>query len=203
MRGMPPIGQLIFSCLINSLEWFYCTKVAATGQNPKSAHGDREPALSGAPRFATKCPSRLQSKPSASGRKRPPISFILPPTLLRLFGRLLAGFRRWALFPRWRRSRRRSGPLLRWRLNTLRRRLHLPRLRRRLHLPWLWRRLHLVLRLRRWRWLKATLLRRRLRCRERRRLGRDWPHDRWLLLRRTVRRSLGPAQLRLRWRWRD
>jgi hypothetical protein len=151
--------------------------------------------------FATKCPSRLQSKPSASGRKRPPISFIFPPTLLRLFGRLLAGFRRWALFPRWRRSRRHSGPLLGWRLNMLRRRLRLPRLRRRLHLPWLWRRLHLMLRLRRRRWLKATLLRRRLR--ERRRLRRDWPHDRWLLLRRTVRRSLGPAQLRLRWRWRD
>ena len=108
---------------------------------------------------------------------------------------------------RWRRSRRRSGPLLRWRLNMLRRRLHLPRLRwrlhllrRRLHLPWLWRRLHLMLRLRRRRWLKATLLRRRLRCRERRRLGRDWPHDRWLLLRWTVRRSLGPAQLWWRWR---
>ena len=143
---------------------------------------------------------------ATGGRSSRPFSFAFPPTLLRLFSRLLAGFGRWTLLLLLRRRRRRSGPLLRWRLNMLRRRLHLPwlrwrlhllrrrlhlpwlrwrlhLLRRRLHLPWLWRRLHLMLRLRRRR-LQATLLRRRLRCRGRRRLRRNWPHDRRLLRRR-------------------
>src|SRR5262245_65201711 len=119
---------------------------------------------------------------------RPPVFVASLLTLSRLFRRFLAWLRRRTLLLRCRRARR-----CRRRSRLLRRRLHaLLRLRRRLHLPWLRRR----------RWLKATLLRRRLRGRERRRLRRDWPHDRWLLLRRAVRRSLGPAQLRLRWRWR-
>src|SRR5262249_17001412 len=68
--------------------------------------------------------------------------------------------------------------------------LHLPWLRRRLHLVLRLRRLHLMLRLRlrRRRRLKATLLRGWLGCRGRRRLRRNWPHNRWLLLRRTARR---------------
>src|SRR5262245_13426571 len=129
---------------------------------------------------------------------RPPVFVASLLTLSRLFRRFLTWLGRRTLLLRGRRARR-----CRRRSRLLRRRLHvLLRLRRRLHLPWLRRRLHLMLRLRRRRWRKATLLRRRLRGREWRRLRRDWPHDHWLLLRRAVRRSLGPAQLRLRWRWR-
>ena len=113
--------------------------------------------------------------------------FALP--LFRRVGRLFAGPERTLLLLWLRRGRRLNWPLLLRRLHLprhLRRRLHVSwlrrRLGRRLHLPRLGRRLHLLLRL--WGRPSQLLLLRRWR----RRLRRDWPHDRGLLRRRTTRR---------------